>query len=131
MQAVAGVAGPSADRSLSSMNVVIYRMTSTLERGDSDLAVELSGSVQPTHIASPERRAKQEPDTGRALAALRGREYDAVAAFQRSETLAAPRLRSNIYAREAVNGLLPQVAAAVEPVHGEADRRHLRYRYSR
>jgi transcriptional regulator with XRE-family HTH domain len=90
-------------------NVAMYRMTSALERGDSDLAVELAGSVQPAHIASPERRAKHWLDTGRALAALRGREYDAVAAFQRSETLAALRLRSNIYAREAVTGLLPRV----------------------
>lgn len=90
-------------------NVAMYRMTSALERGDSDLAVELAGSVQPAHIASPERHAKHWLDTGRALAARRGREYDAVAAFQRSETLAALRLRSNIYAREAVTGLLPQV----------------------
>lgn len=91
-------------------NVAMYRrMTSALERGDSDLAVELAGSVQPAHIASPERRAKHWLDTGRALAARRGREHDAVAAFQRSETLAALRLRSNIYAREAVTGLLPQV----------------------
>ncbi len=90
-------------------NVAMYRMTSALERSDSALAVELAGSVQPAHIASPERRAKHWLDTGRALAALRGREYDAVAAFQRSETLAALRLRSNIYAREAVTGLLPRV----------------------
>jgi len=90
-------------------NVAMCRMTSALERGDNDLAVELAGSVQPAHIASQERRAKHWLDTGRALAALRGREYDAVAAFQRSETLAALRLRSNIYAREAVAGLLPQV----------------------
>ncbi|MGH3832443.1 MAG: hypothetical protein ACRDRS_18700, partial [Pseudonocardiaceae bacterium] len=90
-------------------NVAMYRMTSALERGDSDLAVELAGSVQPAHIASPERRAKHWLDTGRALAAQRGREYDAVAAFQRSETLAALRLRSNIYAREAVTGLLPRL----------------------
>ncbi len=90
-------------------NVAMYRMTSALERGDSALAVELAGSVQPARIASPERRAKHWLDTGRALAALRGREYDAVAAFQRSETLAALRLRSNIYAREAVTGLLPRV----------------------
>jgi hypothetical protein len=90
-------------------NVAMYRMTSALESGDSDLAVQLAGSVQPAHIASPERRAKYWLDTGRALAALRGREYDAVAAFQRSETLAALRLRSNIYAREAVTGLLPRV----------------------
>jgi transcriptional regulator with XRE-family HTH domain len=90
-------------------NVAMYRMTSALERGDSALAVELAGSVQPAHIASPERRAKHWLDTGRALAALRGREHDAVAAFQRSETLAALRLRSNIYAREAVTSLLPRV----------------------
>ncbi|MGH3870499.1 MAG: helix-turn-helix domain-containing protein [Pseudonocardiaceae bacterium] len=90
-------------------NVAMYRMTSALERGDIDLAVELAGSVQPAHIASPERRAKHWLDTGRALTALRGREADAVAAFQRSETLAALRLRSNIYAREAITSLLPRV----------------------
>jgi hypothetical protein len=90
-------------------NVAMYRMTSALERGDIDLAVELARSVQPAHIASPERRAKHWLDTGRALAALRGRQDDAVAAFQRSETLAALRLRSNIYAREAVTGLLPRM----------------------
>jgi hypothetical protein len=42
-------------------------MTSALERGDSDLAVELAGSVQPAHIASQERRAKHWLDTGREL----------------------------------------------------------------
>ena len=50
----------------------MYRMISTRERGDSDLAVELAGSVQPAHIASLERRAKHWLDTGRALAALGG-----------------------------------------------------------
>lgn len=90
-------------------NVAMYRMTSALERGDCDLAVELAGSVQPAHIASQERRAKHWLDTGRALSALQSREHDAVAAFQRSETLAALRLRSNVYAREAVTGLLPRV----------------------
>jgi transcriptional regulator with XRE-family HTH domain len=106
-------------------NVAMYRMTSALERGDSDLAVELAGSVQPAHIASSERRAKHWLDTGRALAALRGREYDAVAAFQRSETLAALRLRSNIYARETVAGLLPRVrhnTTAGRELHGIAYR---------
>ncbi len=48
-------------------DVTMYRMTSALERGDSALAVELAGSVQPAHIASPERRAKHWLDTGRAL----------------------------------------------------------------
>ena len=90
-------------------NVAMYRMTSALERGDCDLAVELASSVQPARITSPERRAKHWLDTGRALAPLRGRENDAVAAFQRSEKLAALRLRSNIYAREAVTGLLPRM----------------------
>jgi len=90
-------------------NVAMYRMTSALERGDIDLAVPLAGSVQPALIASPERQAKYWLDTGRALAAPRGREHDAVAAFQRSEKLAALRLRSNVYAREAVTGLLPRV----------------------
>jgi hypothetical protein len=37
-------------------NVAMYRMTSALEHGDSDLAVKLASSVQPAHIASPERR---------------------------------------------------------------------------
>ena len=35
----------------------MYRMTSALERGDSDLAVEPASSVQPAHIASPAREA--------------------------------------------------------------------------
>jgi hypothetical protein len=87
----------------------MYRMAAALERGDAVLAAELTRSVQPTHIASPERRAKYWLDTGRALAAIRGRENDAVAAFQRSETLASLRLRSNVYAREAITGLLPKV----------------------
>lgn len=106
-------------------NVAMYRMTSALERGDSDLAVELADSVQPAHIASSERRAKHWLDTGRALAALRGREDDAVAAFQRSEALAALRLRSNIYAREAVTDLLPRVrrdTTAGRELHGIAYR---------
>src|SRR5437763_14898155 len=87
----------------------MYRMTAALERGDVDHAVELASFVQPERIASQERRAKHWLDSGRALSALRGREDDAVAAFQQSEKLAALRLRSNVYAREAVTDLLPHV----------------------
>ena len=106
-------------------NVAMYRMASALERGDMDLAVELASSVQPEHIASSERRAKHWLDTGRALAALRGRESDAVAAFQRSEELSALRLRSNVYAREAVTDLLPRMrrdTAASREIRGIAHR---------
>jgi hypothetical protein len=84
-------------------------MAAALERGEADQAAELAGAINTDHIASSERRAKFWLDNGRALSALRGREYDAVAAFQRSEGLAALRLRSNVYAREAVTGLLPRV----------------------
>jgi hypothetical protein len=54
-------------------NVAMYRMTSALERGDCDLAVELAASVEPAHIASPERRAKHwlDTDVGRPGAAPR------------------------------------------------------------
>lgn len=90
-------------------NVAMYRMTAALERGDLDRAVELSASVVPEHIASSERRAKHWLDTGRALVGSRGREEDAVAAFRQAEILAALRLRSNVYAREAVADLLPRV----------------------
>jgi transcriptional regulator with XRE-family HTH domain len=90
-------------------NVAMYRMTSALERGDHDRAASLAASVEPTHIASPERRAKHWLDTGRALSLLRGQEDAAVAAFKESERLAALRLRANVYAREAVTDLLPRV----------------------
>ncbi|GDY28683.1 helix-turn-helix domain-containing protein [Gandjariella thermophila] len=90
-------------------NVAIYRMNSALERGELDRAAVLADGVDPDRIASAERRAKYWLDSGRVLSALRGREGDAVAAFRRSEALAALRLRSNVYAREAVTDLLPRV----------------------
>ena len=90
-------------------NVSLYRMAAALERSEADRAAELAGPVNTDHIASSERRAKFWLDNGRALALLRGREGDAVAAFHRSEELAALRLRSNVYARETVTGLLPRV----------------------
>jgi hypothetical protein len=90
-------------------NVAMYRMTSALERGEFDRAALLADGIDPARIASSERRAKYWLDSGRALSALRGREGHAVAAFRRSEALAALRFRSNVYARESVTDLLPRV----------------------
>jgi hypothetical protein len=90
-------------------NVGLYRMATALERGEADQADELADAINTDHIASSERRAKFWLDNGRALSALRSREDDAVAAFQRSQGLAALRLRSNVYARKTVTGLLPRL----------------------
>jgi hypothetical protein len=110
-QAVAervGEAGPDVSY-FGPTNVGLYRMATALERGEADQAAELADAINTDHIASSERRAKFWLDDGRALSALRSREDDAVAAFHRSQGLAALRLRSNVYARETVTGLLPRL----------------------
>ena len=87
-------------------NLGMYRMAAALEAGEPDRAASLSRQVNPERIPSQERRAKHWLDTGRALAQLRGREWDAVVAFRRSEQLAPLRLYANPYARETIADLL-------------------------
>jgi len=93
-------------------NVVMYQMKGALEVGDYELAARLGGQIEPQRIASAERRAMYWIDYGRALAPLRGRQQEAVAAFRSSERCAPLRVRSNVYARETVVELLGRVQRA-------------------
>jgi hypothetical protein len=90
-------------------NVALYRMSSALERAEHDRAVAYAEQVQPERVPNAERRAKYWIDRGRALAAIRGRENDAVAAFTAGEKIAPVRVRTNVYTREACIDLLPRV----------------------
>lgn len=87
-------------------NVAMYRLKGALEVADYDRAYQLGRQIDPDRITSHERRAMFWIDYGRALSKMRGRQDDAVAAFRNSERCAPLRVRSNIYAREAVASLL-------------------------
>lgn len=93
-------------------NVAIYQMKGALEVGDCELAAQLGSQIEPQRITSAERRAMYWIDYGRALAPLRGRHQDSVAAFRNGERCAPLRVRSNVYARETVVDLLGRVQQA-------------------
>lgn len=61
-------------------NVAMYQMKGALEVEDCELAARLGGQIEPQRIISAERRAMYWIDYGRALASLRGRQQEAVAA---------------------------------------------------
>jgi transcriptional regulator with XRE-family HTH domain len=90
-------------------NTALYRMGAALERDDPEQAVAYAANVNPDLIASVERRAVHLMTYGRALAQLRGREHDAVAAFGESERMAPLRFRAHTVTRDVLPGLQSRV----------------------
>ncbi len=87
-------------------NVGVWRVALALELGEPGRVGELAREVDVDAIPSAGRRASFYGDVGRGLAAIRGRETDAVEALRRAEALAPQRTRTNPYVREAVTDLL-------------------------
>lgn len=89
-------------------NVGIWRMNAALEIGDHDRAAAIAESLNPEVLPWRSRQAAYWIDYGRALARLRGRQNDAVAAFHRAETLSPLHTLRNPFAREVLVELLPR-----------------------
>jgi transcriptional regulator with XRE-family HTH domain len=87
-------------------NVAVWRMACALEAGDHAQAAQVAETVHPELIPSPQRQAAYWADYGRALARLRGRVPDAVAALRRAEQISPARIRHHPFARETVSELL-------------------------
>ncbi|MGH3916460.1 MAG: helix-turn-helix domain-containing protein [Pseudonocardiaceae bacterium] len=87
-------------------NVGIWRVALALELGEPGRVPELAREVDVTAIPSAGRQATFYGDVGRGLAALRGREAQAVEALARAEALAPERIRTNPFVRDTVGNLL-------------------------
>jgi hypothetical protein len=88
-------------------NVALWRVTTALEAGDPNTAIQVARTVNPDMIPARSRRAQYLADYGRALAADR-RIPEAVDLFHEAERLHPDYLRNDPLAREAVQGMLLQ-----------------------
>jgi hypothetical protein len=87
-------------------NVGVWRVALALELGEPDRVPELARDVDVAAIPSVGRQATFYGDVGRGLAAIRGREAQAVEALHRAEVLAPQRMRTNPFVRETLVDLL-------------------------
>ncbi|MGH3990287.1 MAG: helix-turn-helix domain-containing protein, partial [Pseudonocardiaceae bacterium] len=87
-------------------NVGVWRVALALELGEPGRVPELARDVDVAAIPSAGRQATFYGDVGRGLAAIRGREAEAVEALQRAERLAPQRIRTSPFVREVVTDLL-------------------------
>ena len=87
-------------------NVAVWRMVCALEAGDHETAAAVAQTVDPNLIPSPQRRAAYWADYGRALARMRGRLPDAVAALRTAEQISPARVRHHPWTRETLAELL-------------------------
>jgi transcriptional regulator with XRE-family HTH domain len=107
----AEVAGHTGDGTFAGLNfgprnVGVWRVALALELGEPGRVPELARDVEVDAIPSAGRQATFYGDVGRGLAAIRGRETQAVEALHRAEVLAPQRMRTNPFVREAVGDLL-------------------------
>lgn len=98
--------GTFAGLNFGPLNVSVWRVALALELGEPGRVVELARGVDVSAIPSAGRQATFYGDVGRGLAAIRGREEQAVEALRRAETLAPYRIRTNPFVREAVTELM-------------------------
>lgn len=108
---------PSGIMQFGRTNVGIFRTTIGVELGHGPRVAEYASSVR-TETISRGRQASYWVDYGRGMVVDRKTREDGVASLMRAEQLAAQQVRTNIWAREAVAGLLsadlrPPVAADV------------------
>ncbi|MBN6037492.1 helix-turn-helix domain-containing protein [Amycolatopsis sp. 195334CR] len=87
-------------------NVRMWRVSIGVEMGEPGRAVELSRGVRPDAVPAKARQGMYLADVGRALIADRRTRDEGVAALIKAEEVAPQRIRNNLFAREAVAGLL-------------------------
>ena len=93
-------------------NVGVWRVALALELGEPGRVVELAREVDVAAIPSAGRQATFYGDVARGLAAIRGRDTQAVEALVRAEALAPERTRTNPFVRETVVDLLRRTRSA-------------------
>lgn len=114
---------PSGVMQFGRTNVGIFRVAIGVELGHGARVAEYASSVR-TETISRGRQASFWIDYGRGMVVERKTREDGVASLLRAEQLAAQQVRTNIWAREAVTGLL---SADLRPAV-EADLRGLAWR---
>lgn len=119
---------PAADVSMGTgfgpTNVGFWHQAILLEQNNAPKAVEVGSRLVPPRIRMTSRQAAFAAEHGRALALVKGREADAVAAFRRSERLAPQRFAANTAVRDAVGVMLrrARTRAGGSELRGLADR---------
>ena len=93
----------------SETNVRFWDVALAVELGDLGRVPELSEDIRPERVASWSRQGAYYVDLARALATVRGRADDAVAALSRAESLSPVATRVNVWSRETVSDLLRRV----------------------
>jgi hypothetical protein len=93
----------------SETNVRFWDVALAVEFGDLGRVPELSEDIHPERVASWSRQGAYYVDLARALATVRGRADDAVAALSRAESLSPVATRVSVWSRETVSDLLRRV----------------------
>lgn len=114
---------PSGVMQFGRVNVTIFRTAIAVELGEGGRVREFAPMFRPASI-SRGRQASYWIDYGRGVSSERKSREQAVAAFLRAEQLAAQQVRTNVWARETVTGLL----SVGLPASAMVDLRGLAYR---
>jgi transcriptional regulator with XRE-family HTH domain len=88
------------------IKVGLYRMSGLLEVGDHERAAGVAESLDPQAHVNPSGRAAYWADYGRALARIRGRDGDAVAALRKAELISPHRIQRGPAIRELLTELV-------------------------
>lgn len=88
------------------INVGLYRMAGLLEAGEHDRAAGVAEGIDPEAHGNRSRQSAYWADYGRALARMRGRQDDAVAALRRAELISPHRTQRGPVIREVLAELL-------------------------
>lgn len=98
-------AWPAGTMQFGRANVIIWRVSIGVELGHGPRVAEVAAGFRPETI-SRGRQADLQMDLGRGLLADRAKRDAGIAALMRAEQLAPSQVRHNVWAREAVAGLL-------------------------
>ncbi|MBE1495042.1 transcriptional regulator with XRE-family HTH domain [Amycolatopsis lexingtonensis] len=105
-------------------NVVLWRISSALERGDHAEAARLAETLDPAELAIDSRRTTFLIEHARALYGIRRPDEEVVSLLIRAEKLGHIRTRSNPFVREIISTMLARTRreGVAREVRGMADR---------
>lgn len=87
-------------------NVVLWRMSAALERGEHPAAATLADTITPEQLTVPSRRTTLLIEQARALYGLRKPDEQVMSLLVEAEKLGPIRLRSNAFVRDIVASML-------------------------
>ena len=105
-------------------NVVLWRISSALERGDHAEAARLAAALDPAELTIDSRRTTFLIERARALYGIRRPDEEVLALLVRAEKLGRIRTRTNPFVREIISTMLSRARreSVARETRGMADR---------